>query len=252
MKNQLLTILLISITIFSFGQAKISFNQPRHDFGYVSEGTKAKHIFEFTNSGNDTLVISRVQPSCGCTSPNWSKEPVLPGQTGKIEVIYNSKNRLGEFTKSIKVYSNASNETSPLKITGVVASPVKTIAPDSIAKSAKANLNTKDIQIGTIEKLSKHNFKINVTNTGKTPLKIEKIMTGCHCITYTKLNDIPASHTQYIDLVFRANEVRKFDDIVILKVNDPTTPYIQFNLKGEVVNSLRKDNMMQTSPGSGF
>jgi hypothetical protein len=80
MKNHVATALFIILSVLTFGQAKISFDIMSHDFGYVSEGKKVNYTFEFTNTGNDTLKLEKVQPSCGCTSPYWSREPVLPGK----------------------------------------------------------------------------------------------------------------------------------------------------------------------------
>ena len=67
----------------------------------------AVHEFVFTNNGNQPLVLTAVKASCGCTTPSWTKEPVLPGQSGHIKASYNSKNRPGRFHKSITITSNA-------------------------------------------------------------------------------------------------------------------------------------------------
>ena len=82
-----------------------------HDFGTVQEGAVVSHTFQFTNKGKEPLILTAVQPTCGCTVPNdWPKDPILPGGTGKITVSFNSNGRAGNNTKVIRVVSNASNE----------------------------------------------------------------------------------------------------------------------------------------------
>jgi len=92
------------------------------DFGELKEGPQAEHIFVFTNTGNEPLIINSANASCGCTTPEWPKEPILPGKTGKITVRYNTQGRPGPFTKSIYLTSNASkaDERHELIIKGKV------------------------------------------------------------------------------------------------------------------------------------
>lgn len=93
-----------------------------HDFGELAEGPVAEHIFEFTNSGKEPLIIQNASASCGCTTPEWPKEPILPGKKGKITVRYNTQGRPGPFTKSVFISSNASqnNDRYELFIKGTV------------------------------------------------------------------------------------------------------------------------------------
>jgi hypothetical protein len=108
----------------------LKFKTEKHDFGTVAEGPQAKFDFEFTNTGKEPLILSNVQASCGCTTPEWPKEPILPGKTAKITAIYNTQGRPGSFTKSITVTSNAKNPTSVLMISGNVAAAPATTAPE--------------------------------------------------------------------------------------------------------------------------
>ena len=88
--------------------AAMVFEKKTHDFGTIEEGTRAKTVFKFTNTGNVPLVLTNVKPSCGCTSPNWSREPIAPGETGEITVEFNSNGKGGStFHKSVTVTSNA-------------------------------------------------------------------------------------------------------------------------------------------------
>lgn len=101
--------------------AVVTFEKNTHDFGQIKEqdGT-ATVVFSFKNTGDAPLVINRVQASCGCTTPSWTREPVLPGQSGNITAAYNPANRPGTFIKSISVFSNAGTQPVLLTIKGDV------------------------------------------------------------------------------------------------------------------------------------
>jgi len=79
-----------------------------YDFGKIPEGPVAEHVFEFKNTGKEPLIISNAQASCGCTTPDWPKEPILPGKKGKITVRYTTQGRPNTFTKTVYITSNAS------------------------------------------------------------------------------------------------------------------------------------------------
>jgi len=95
------------------------FKDTLHVFGRVWYQEKAEYEFVFKNTGKEPLIITDVKSSCGCTVPEWSKEPVLPKEKGVIKVKYDTK-RIGEFYKIITVYSNAENSPVKLYVQGVV------------------------------------------------------------------------------------------------------------------------------------
>lgn len=82
-------------------------NGETHDFGTVKEGPAAEYAFEFKNVGKEPLIITNAQASCGCTTPEWPKEPILPGKKGKILVRYNTQGRPGPIDKTVWITSNA-------------------------------------------------------------------------------------------------------------------------------------------------
>ncbi len=96
---------------FSYSQTKgpeIKFDNIEHDYGKILEnGGKANHIFWFTNTGDEDLILTRVQPGCGCTASDWTKTPVAPGDKGMVSAAYDPLGRPGPFRKSIMVVSNS-------------------------------------------------------------------------------------------------------------------------------------------------
>jgi hypothetical protein len=107
------------------GGAQIEFTEETVDYGTIVKGADGNREFVFKNTGNEPLIISSCKGSCGCTVPKCPTEPVLPGETAKIKVKYDT-NRLGKFTKSVTVTSNAGEAVKTVKITGNVVA----VAPD--------------------------------------------------------------------------------------------------------------------------
>jgi uncharacterized protein DUF1573 len=85
----------------------IEWTGTEHDFGTIGEGEKVSHIYTFKNTGAVPLIIESVRPSCGCTAPNWSKEPIPVGGSGEIEVVFDSKGKPNAQNKTVTVTSNA-------------------------------------------------------------------------------------------------------------------------------------------------
>jgi len=100
-----------------------------HDFGTVPEGPAAEYEFSFTNTGKEPIIIQRAQPSCGCTTPSYSKDPVLPGKTGAIKASYGTQGRPNAFTKTITVFTNVG--TKVLTIKGNVEKAPETSVPEN-------------------------------------------------------------------------------------------------------------------------
>ncbi|MFQ3676232.1 MAG: DUF1573 domain-containing protein [Endomicrobiia bacterium] len=98
------------------GIPTIDFEEMEYNFGTVIAGEKVSHSFVFKNNGKGNLIISNVKTSCGCTASKWTKEPVKPGETGIVEVVFDSANRSGKQTKTAIVYSNAQPNSTELVI----------------------------------------------------------------------------------------------------------------------------------------
>ncbi|MCH7524039.1 MAG: DUF1573 domain-containing protein [Bacteroidetes bacterium] len=137
MKN-LITILFVGLIGFSVNAqekvAKIEFKTEVIDYGTIEKGADGVRVFEFTNTGNAPLIITKVKSSCGCTIPSKPKGPILPGKTGEIKVKYDT-NRVNPFRKTITVSSNADTPTVALKIKGLVVDSSKNSVLDKKNKS---------------------------------------------------------------------------------------------------------------------
>ncbi len=151
MKKVFLMSAMMLMSLAAFAQAVISFDRKEHNFGTIEEaGGRVSTIFEFTNDGNEPLVLSNVRASCGCTTPTWTKTPIEPGQKGQITVTYNPNGRPGRFQKTITITSNATTPSVKLYIKGEVTP--KTVKPvDKYPiKLGAIGLNKKEINFNTI------------------------------------------------------------------------------------------------------
>lgn len=101
---------------------EIAFEKDVYDFGVVKYEGNGTYEFKFKNTGKEPLIISNAQGSCGCTVPNWPKEPIKPGNTGVIKVTYDTK-RTGGFTKTVTITSNAKTGQKVITIKGSVETP---------------------------------------------------------------------------------------------------------------------------------
>ncbi|WP_172280782.1 DUF1573 domain-containing protein [Chryseobacterium sp. LAM-KRS1] len=93
----------------------LALSESNFDFGNIKKGDKVEHVYEVTNTGKNPLVISEVKPGCGCTAPDFTKEPILPGKKGKITLHFDSSSFDGNVQKYADVYANV--EKSPIKLT---------------------------------------------------------------------------------------------------------------------------------------
>jgi hypothetical protein len=104
-------------------KAEFKFNEEKHDFGKIPQGTPVTTVFTFTNIGQEPLILTNVQPTCGCTIADYTKTPVKYNETGSIKITFNAAFPQ-PFTKTIVVTSNAKTPTKNLIIVGdVVAKP---------------------------------------------------------------------------------------------------------------------------------
>ncbi|MCD7936982.1 MAG: DUF1573 domain-containing protein [Tannerellaceae bacterium] len=117
----LLAVVLATANSYAQDGAVIEAEKLTHDFGTINEADgNVSYSFVVKNTGNAPLVLTRVVASCGCTTPEWTREPIAPGESGEIKVTFDPKDRPGPFAKTINVYSNGKKGSYILTIRGEV------------------------------------------------------------------------------------------------------------------------------------
>ena len=104
---------------------EFKFEEDEYNFGTIKQGESATHIFTFTNTGKEPLIITNASGSCGCTVPDWPKEPIKKGEKGTVKVTFNSAGKMGMQDKTVTIQSNAKTNPKVIHIKGNVEAPPK-------------------------------------------------------------------------------------------------------------------------------
>lgn len=219
-------------------QGVLQFDVDSFDFGTVEEGNKAEKTFTFKNTGNQPIILSNVRASCGCTTPAWTREPVMPGQTGKIEVSYNSAGRPGAFNKTITITSNATEATKVLTIRGnVVSDP---------ANDPKMTIERTTVALGKIKKGEAVTYKISFKNDGKKQLQVHNLTSKCKCVKLVGRATAEAGETKELEIVITPTQTGAFEDDIVIYTNSRSQGTTTIKLTGTVVEGsssvLRNEN----------
>jgi len=173
---------IIALFVLTFGLsvsnaqtfADIQFEKMDHNFGRIrEEGGPAIFSFKFTNTGNVPLIIQGVEASCGCTTPEWSQEPILPGKTGLIKVSFDPLQRPGAFAKSITVNANVPKNTRVLTISGEVIEKNLGITDHYPVEFGNIRLSSSDLSFVRIKDNEIKTDTIKIYNPGTSPVSIK-------------------------------------------------------------------------------
>ncbi|WP_046245731.1 DUF1573 domain-containing protein [Hymenobacter terrenus] len=248
--KKLFTLCLLAFAFTARAQGVMKFETDNHDFGNVPEGTMATHEFRFKNTGNQPVVIANVQASCGCTTPDWTKTPVLPGKSGIIKAMYSSAGRPGVFNKTVTVTSNASEPSKVLSIKGTVLTKEEikpTLTPAQLAKSPHLVLDKTSHDFGKMEAGQQPAARFVVKNTGKTDLVLGTLSASCYCVGYkTPPAPIAPGQSAVIELLYSQRQLGQVSDAVTITSNDLSGD-AKVTLKANIVRDLIGNSMVKES-----
>jgi len=152
----LCAVMLVAGTALAEETAEMTFKNKTHNFGVVAQDTcVVTCVFTFTNTGNAPLVIHQAISSCGCTVPEYTMEPIAPGQTGTLNVTYNGKTkRPGVFKKSITIHSNAANTPVRIYIEGemIASEDIEELVPTQPTETLQEAADTSEVKAASNEK----------------------------------------------------------------------------------------------------
>ncbi len=195
--------------------ASISFSQTDYDFGDIKEADgNVSHKFEFTNTGSEPLIIQNVTPSCGCTTPTWTKEPVMPGEKGYISAVFNPSNRPGHFDKYITVQSNASQPSIRLRITGKVEAKPLTIEDEYRYQMGALRLKSNHVSFGTIYKGQPQSRLIEYINDSDNPITLAVKNVPAHLGVKIDNPDVKPHGTGTIEVTYLSDKQPDWDFLI--------------------------------------
>ena len=204
MKN-LIILVFVTATINSLGQGVIGFEKTTHDFGEVAEEDgPIKYQFIFKNTGDQPVKITGVKASCGCTTPGWTKELVMPGAEGFITAQYNPTNRPGQFKKSLRITSNAQNSYETLFIEGYVKPKPKSIEDELPTRLGALRIKYKSLNMGKITNEKPYSKTFDVYNGADQGMSIveERTIKPDHLKISLVPDEIPSEERGEILLVY--------------------------------------------------
>ena len=251
MKNIVLASILTFFASFTahsvMAQGEIKFEKENHNFGVINEGVQAKYDFVFVNTGNQPVIIQSVNASCGCTTPFYTKEPILPNKKGIISASFDSNGRPGIFNKSVTVVSNAKNGNLSLTIQG----EVKGKTQEQIeASKIILTLDKQSHDFGNIQAGQTVAQKFTVKNTGKADLTISSVQSDCRCVTHTiSKNTLKAGETATLELRYTPTGVKDVKNNVNIFSNDNITGVTKILLSANIGGvSIMKEKSAQANP----
>jgi hypothetical protein len=174
MKNLFIFFLFLLSGASIFAQPKMQILSTDHDFGvFKEEAGKQTYNFIVTNTGDSALMIIDVIPSCGCTTPDWTKSPIAPKGQGKITAIYDPLGRPGVFSKTLTVHSNAKPGLVVLSIKGEVTPKVPTIEELFTWPVGAVRFESNHMAFTNVLKTEKKIRVMPIINTSSEPVKVE-------------------------------------------------------------------------------
>jgi len=235
LKQIIFSLALFSVSVFAqFITPQIHFNFESHDFGKIEQGVVIDFTFEFSNSGGDTLQITNVSTSCGCSAALLTKRSLAAGEKGSLKVTYNSKGKLGMQSNIIYVYSN--DPIYPQKAITIKADVFVSQEKES-KPQPKIEFDRIIHDFGIIEEGKIFDTVFKFKNIGTDTLAINDIQTSCGCTAaIPKKRKLPPGESSEIRVEMdTANRFGSISRMVTVKTNDPDVPEFHLTLRAEVV-----------------
>lgn len=246
-KIRIFFIFLLLFAVNTFSQekaAKINFDSTIFYFGEINEvDGNVNHTFIFTNTGNIPLNIYDVRSSCGCVSPKWTKEPVLPGETGSIEVVFNPARWPGPFNKSITVKSNAPEGYTVLRIKGNVIGKPLSVEDKYPYVSGNLRFETNHFAFSDIFHNHPKSLNYGVYNASDEKIKISFDDLPAHIFAISDPEILDSNEEGFIKIAY--NPIIKNDwDFVMDKINilqnDKDVENNTFTLSANIIEDFSK------------
>jgi hypothetical protein len=206
-------LILVFISGISMAQVrpKIVFDHLKHDFGtFKEEAGMQTTTFAFTNKGEIPLILNDVRASCGCTIPEWTREPIAPGQNGAIKVSYNPKNRPGSFQKSITVQSNAETSVVRLEISGVVEPRERSLAELYPRKIGDLRVKLSTLSFSNIKSNETETRSMELVNDTNEPITVDFKRVPQHLQVKLSSNQVPPQGKTILTVTYNAQAKNTF------------------------------------------
>jgi len=236
----------------------ISFETITHDFGKINEQAgPVTYQFKFSNTGSQPLIIQNVKASCGCTSPEWSRQPILPGESGFVAATYNPANRPGPFQKTIEVTANTAEPKIILVISGDVTPTPRSIADEYPFEIGSLRLKQNHIAFPKIFNTETQTQTIDIVNTSQLPLTLSFEGVPEHIQVKAIPETLDAQQTGIIQIEYNAKKTNAWDykiDNFKLKINNEVPVNPRISVSATIVEDFSQltDKDLERAPVASF
>jgi len=245
------SLLIISVAVKSqYSQTNLKMSDTQHDFGTFKEEA-GRQTFDFivTNTGNQPLVIQNVVASCGCTTPEWTRQPIPAGAKGKVTAIYDPKDRPGPFNKTLSVYTNTKPEVTVLVIKGEVTAREKSVEELFIFSVGTIRFESNHLAFTNIRKNEKKIRVMPVINTSGVPVKVEFEGLPAHLTLKVNPETLKPGQKGLVEGTFDATKNQGWgtvSDMIKIKLNGAPQENVYYYVSANLVedfSSLSKEDM---------
>lgn len=251
MKKLFLNLCLVLFSVSLAAQPVMKVSKMEHDFGtFKEEAGRQKFDFVVTNTGNAPLVIQNIVASCGCTTPEWTRQPIPAGGTGKVTAIYDPVDRPGVFNKTLSVYTNSKPEVVILVIKGDVIQRVRTIEELYTFEVGGLRFETNHLAFTNVKKTEKKIRVMQIINTSKRNIKVGFDVMPAHLGLKANPEVLKPGQKGLVEGTFDAVKHSGWgnvSDMVKVKINDTLQQtsyyYVSANLVEDFSN-LSKDELL--------
>ena len=203
--------LLHSTSLLAQARSRIEFTKSEHNFGTIRERDGVQTAsFEFTNRGSVPLILHNVITSCGCTAPEWSRQPIPPGGKGTIQLAFDPANRPGAFSKTASVQSNADNPMVILTISGRVAERERSIAEQYPRQIGLLRAARNHLSFPTINQNQSRTETLELVNDGNTPVRVSFRQVPEHIQASIAPQTIPAGGKAILTVIYNAAAAKTY------------------------------------------
>jgi hypothetical protein len=252
-KNFLIaTLLLISFGLRAqLAVTSMQLSENQHDFGvFNEEAGPQKYDFVLSNTGREPLVIQNVVASCGCTTPEWTRQPIPAGGKGRLTAIYDPKDRPGPFNKTLSVYTNTKPEVTVIVIKGEVKPREKTVEELFTFPVGSVRFESPQLAFTNVKKTEKKIRVMPVVNTSSAPVKIEFDQLPAHLTLKANPETLKPGQKGIVEGTYDATKNANWgnvSDMVKVKLNGVAQENVYYYVSANLVedfSSMSKEAML--------
>jgi hypothetical protein len=245
------SLLILGVTAKSqIASTKMQLSTTEHDFGTFKE-EEGRQTFDFivTNTGTEPLIIQNVQASCGCTTPEWTKQPIPAGAKGKVTAIYDPKDRPGQFNKTLSVHTNTKPEVVVLVIKGEVVAHEKTVEELFTFPVGAIRFESNHLAFTNVKKTEKKMRVMQLINTSTSPVKLEFDGLPPHLTLKSNPETLKPGQKGMVEGTYDANKNAGWgnvSDMIKIKLNGIVQENVYYYVSANLVedfSSLSKEEL---------